>query len=135
MYIIYDSFMRQDGQMSKPQNRAYSRYSLEAIALLGDMIRAGRIERKITGMELASRMGASRALIQRIEKGDPGCAVGAVFEAAAITGVTLFESDRGQGTVDTDRDRLDAHRAVTGEMLRLLPKAARKSRRAVKDDF
>ena len=44
--------------MSKPQNRAYSRYSLEAIALLGQMIRAGRIERKITGMELASRMGA-----------------------------------------------------------------------------
>jgi transcriptional regulator with XRE-family HTH domain len=121
--------------MSKPQNRAYSRYSLEAIALLGQMIRAGRIERKITGMELASRMGASRALIQRIEKGDPGCAIGAVFEAAAITGVTLFESDRGQGTVDTDRDRLDAHRAVTGEMLRLLPKTARKSRMAVKDDF
>lgn len=121
--------------MSKPQNRAYSRYSLEAIALLGQMIRAGRIERKITGMELASRMGASRALIQRIEKGDPGCAIGAVFEAAAITGVTLFESDRGQGTVDTGRDRLDAHRAVTGEMLRLLPKAARKSRRTVKDDF
>jgi transcriptional regulator with XRE-family HTH domain len=112
--------------MAKPLNRAYSRYSLEAIALLGQMIRAGRIERKITGAEMASRMGTSRALIQRIEKGDPGCAIGAVFEAAAITGVPLF---------DTETERLAAHRAVTGEMLRLLPKAARKSRRVVKDDF
>lgn len=127
--------MNREESMSKPQNRAYSRYSLEAIALLGDMIRAGRIERKITGMELASRMGASRALIQRIEKGDPGCAIGAVFEAAAITGVPLFETDQGQVTVDIDRERLDARRAVTGEMLRLLPKRARKSKRVVKDDF
>lgn len=121
--------------MSKPLNRAYSRYSLEAIALLGQLIRAGRIERKITGAEMASRMGASRALIQRIEKGDPGCAIGAVFEAASITGVPLFETDRGQVTVDANRGRLDDHRAVTGEMLRLLPKRARKSKRVVKDDF
>jgi transcriptional regulator with XRE-family HTH domain len=118
--------MIREGSMSKPQNRAYSRYSLEAIALLGQLIRAGRIERKITGAEMASRMGASRALIQRIEKGDPGCAIGAVVEAAAIAGVPLFE---------TEGEQLSAHRAVTGEMLRLLPKTARKSRRVVKDDF
>jgi transcriptional regulator with XRE-family HTH domain len=112
--------------MARPLNRSYSRYSLEAIALLGQMIRAGRLERKITGAEMATRMGVSRALIQRIEKGDPGCAIGAVFEAAAITGVTLFE---------TDREKLSNHRAITGEILRLLPKSARKSKRAIKDDF
>ena len=112
--------------MSKPQNRAYSRYSLEALALLGQMIRAGRIEQKITGEEMANRMGASRALLQRIEKGDPGCAIGAVFEAATIAGVPLFEADR---------ERLGAHRAVTGELLRLLPKTARRAKRAIKDDF
>ena len=112
--------------MSKPQSRAYSRYSMEALALLGQMIRAGRIDRKITEKELASRMGISRALLQRIEKGNPSCAIGPVFEAAAITGVPLFE---------TDRERLGAHRAVTGEMLRLLPKTVRRSKRAIKDDF
>lgn len=112
--------------MSKPQNRAYSRYSMEALALLGQMIRAGRIDRKITEKELASRMGISRSLLQRIEKGNPSCAIGVVFEAAAITGVPLFE---------TDRERLGAHRAVTGEMLRLLPKTARRPKRAIKDDF
>lgn len=112
--------------MPKPQNRAYSRYSMEALALLGQMIRAGRIDRKITEEELASRMGVSRSLLQRIEKGNPSCAIGAVFEAAAITGVPLFEADR---------ERLSAHRAVFGEMLRLLPKAARRPKRAIKDDF
>jgi transcriptional regulator with XRE-family HTH domain len=112
--------------MSKPQNRAYSRYSMEALALLGQMIRAGRIDRKITENELASRMGISRSLLQRIEKGNPSCAIGAVFEAAAITGVPLFE---------TEKERLGAHRAVTGEMLRLLPKTARRPKRAIKDDF
>lgn len=118
--------------MAKPLSRAYSRYSLEAIALLGQMIRAGRIERKITGAEIANRMGASRSLIQRIEKGDPGCSIGAVFEAAAITGVPLFETDP---LSESEKNRLSAHRAVTGEILKLLPKTARKSRRAIKDDF
>jgi len=122
-------------KMTKPLNRTYSRYSLEAVALLGQMIRAGRIERKITAEEMASRMGISRALLQRIEKGDPGCGIGAAFEAAAIAGVTLFETDRGQGTVDLDRERISAHRAALGEMLTLLPKTARKPRRAVKDEF
>jgi transcriptional regulator with XRE-family HTH domain len=112
--------------MSKPENRAYSRYSMEALSLLGQMIRAARIEQKITGAEMASRAGISRSLLQRIEKGDPGCAIGAVFEAAAIVGVPLFE---------TDRERLGAHRITTAEILRLLPRTARKSKRAVNDDF
>ena len=112
--------------MTKGLNRAYSRYSLEAIVLLGQMIRAGRIERRITGEEMASRMGISRALLQRIERGDPGCGIGAVFEAAAIGGVALFDADRG---------RLSAHRAALGEKLTLLPKTARKPGRAIKDDF
>jgi transcriptional regulator with XRE-family HTH domain len=127
--------MSQEGLMTKPLNLAYSRYSLEAIALLGRMVRAGRIERRITGDEMASRMGISRALLQRIEKGDPGCGIGAVFEGAAITGVTLFETDRKRATVDMDRERMNAHRAAFGEMLTLLPKTARKPRRAIKDDF
>lgn len=112
--------------MPKPQNRAYSRYSIEALSLFGQLIRAARIEQRITGEEMASRMGVSRSLIQRIEKGDPGCAIGAVFEAAAIVGVPLFEADR---------ERLGAHRANAGEILRLLPKMARRAKRVVKDDF
>jgi transcriptional regulator with XRE-family HTH domain len=121
--------------MVKPSSRAYSRYSLDAIALLGQMIRAGRIERKITEQEMASRMGISRALLQRIEKGDPGCGIGPVFEAAAIAGVPLFEANRERALGDMDRERINAHRTALAEMLTLLPKTARKPRRAIKDDF
>jgi len=112
--------------MAKPMKRAYSSYSREAMALLGQLIRAGRLERKIPAEEMANRMGASRSLIQRIERGDPGCSIGAVFEAAAIAGVSLF---------DTDRESLGSHRAVAGERLRLMPKTARRAKRVVKDDF
>jgi transcriptional regulator with XRE-family HTH domain len=112
--------------MAKPTQRAYSRYSTEALGLLGAMIRAGRIRRKITGQEMAERAGISRSLLQRIEKGDPGCAIGAVFEVAAIAGVPLFEADK---------EGLQARRAVAGEVLSLLPKAARRPKRVVKDDF
>ena len=41
--------------MSKVSARTYSRYSLEAITLLGNLIRAARKERKMTAQELADR--------------------------------------------------------------------------------
>jgi transcriptional regulator with XRE-family HTH domain len=112
--------------MSKPATRSYSRYSRDAAVLLGQLIRQARIERKITAAELAERAGLSRGLVQRIEKGDPGCAIGAVFEAAAIVGVRLF---------DADQTTLANRIAAATTTLTLLPKAVRASRIEVKDDF
>jgi transcriptional regulator with XRE-family HTH domain len=106
--------------------RTYSRYGREAVAVLGQLIRIARIERKLSVAALAERAGVSRDLIQRIEHGDPRCGIGAVFEAAAIVGVPLFEADRGA---------LTARRAEHEEKLRLLPKSVHKTRTAVKDDF
>jgi transcriptional regulator with XRE-family HTH domain len=103
-----------------------SRYSRDAVLLLGQLIRRNRIERKLTAGELAERSGLSRGLVGRIEQGDPGCSIGAVFEAAAIAGVKLFDAD--------DR-RLAADLAGNAASLTLLPKAVRASTRAVKDDF
>ena len=94
--------------------------------LLGSHIRRARIERKLTVKQLAERAGISRGLVQRIERGEPGCAIGPVFETAAIVGVQLFEA--GQATMTA---ALNANRAT----LTLLPKATRNSRKAVKDDF
>jgi transcriptional regulator with XRE-family HTH domain len=106
--------------------RTYSRYGREAVTVLGQLIRIARIERKLSVAELAERAGVSRDLIQRIEHGDPRCGIGAVFEAAAIVGVPLFEADRSALTgLLTEQD----------EKLRLLPKSVRKTRTAVKDDF
>ena len=112
--------------MPKPISRAYSRYSRDAAQLLVQMIRLGRINRKITLAELAERTGVSRGLIQRIERGDMGCAIGAVFEAAAIVGIGLF---------DADQSTLTASIASNQQTLTLLPKSARPSRKAIKDDF
>jgi transcriptional regulator with XRE-family HTH domain len=106
--------------------RTYSRHAREAVTMLGQLIRIARIERKLSVAELAERAGVSRDLMRRIEIGDPRCGIGTVFEAAAIVGVSLFEADRATLT-----GRLAAH----DEKLRLLPKAVRKSRTAVKDDF
>ena len=85
--------------MAKLPTRAYSHYSRDAVSLLGQLVRRARIERRITAAELAERAGLSRGLVQRIEKGDPGCAIGAVFEAAAVVGVRLFDA-AGQDLVN-----------------------------------
>ncbi len=112
--------------MPKPANRAYSRYSKAAVTLLGQMIRLGRLERKLTLAELAERAGVSRGLVQRIERGDPGCTVGAVFEIATIVGIKLFDADQ-----PTITGRVESNQKT----LALLPHSVRSSRKAIKDDF
>jgi transcriptional regulator with XRE-family HTH domain len=112
--------------MAKLSTRPYSRYSREAAVMLGQLIRLARISHKLTFEELAERAGMSRGLLHRIEKGDPGCAIGSVFEVAAIVGVRLF---------DADQATLAKGVASNEATLALLPKSVRKSTRSVKDDF
>ena len=112
--------------MPKSSTRAYSRYSRDAIELLGGLIRAARKERRQTAQDLADRAGISRGLLQRIEKGDPKCGIGAVFEVAAIVGVKLFESDERF---------LSSRLSQTRDKLALLPKSVRKKPNVVRDDF
>jgi transcriptional regulator with XRE-family HTH domain len=112
--------------MTKPSTRPYSRYSREAVVVLGQLIRLARIGHKLTFEELAERAGISRGLLHRIEKGDPGCSIGSVFEVAAIVGVRLF---------DADQPTLAMGIASNEATLALLPKSVRKSTRPVKDDF
>ena len=77
--------------------------------------------------DTAERAGISRALLRRIENGDPGSSIGATFEVAAIVGIPLFE---------TERSRLAAHLAHQADKLTLLPGVVRARRTAVvKDDF
>jgi transcriptional regulator with XRE-family HTH domain len=112
--------------MPEIKTRAYSSYSRDALQLLAKLIRRARIERKLTAQELADRAGISRGLVQRIERGDPGCAIGAVFEAAAIVGVRLF---------DAEQPALAAQLSATTATLALMPKSVHLSSRKVKDDF
>ena len=112
--------------MVKLTYRSYSRYAREAAELLGLMIRNARIERGITVGDLAERAGISRGLVHRIEKGEMGSSIGAAFEAAAIVGLRLFESEPTTLTRDLSMAR---------DKLTLLPKSVRTGTAKLKDDF
>jgi hypothetical protein len=103
-----------------------SPYAADAVALLGQLIRKARIERKLKAVDVTERAGISRGLLRRIETGDPGCTIGAVFEVATIVGVQLFEADQPalSKAVETNR-----------EIMTLLPKSVRDSRIEADDDF
>jgi transcriptional regulator with XRE-family HTH domain len=80
----------------------------------------------LTAADLAARAGISRALLARIERGDPGCSIGAVFEVATICGVPLFDQEQRQ---------LATLLALQREKMTLLPKTVRARIKGVKDDF
>ncbi len=109
--------------MPKPATRAHSRQAREGVASLGRMIRSARLARRMTVAELAARGDMSRGLVQRIERGDMGCGIGAVFEAAAIVGVALFEPEPGMPS------------ARQGYAPTLLPRAGRAVHPEIDDDF
>jgi transcriptional regulator with XRE-family HTH domain len=111
--------------MSK-KSRPHSHYAKDAAVLLGQLIRKARIDRKMTAEELADRAGLSRGLLRRIENGDLGCTLGAVFEAATIAGVQLFDADEPALT-----RALESNTA----MMTLMPKSVRASRMKPDDNF
>jgi transcriptional regulator with XRE-family HTH domain len=112
--------------MKKPLTQSYSRYSSDAVQLIGSLIKVARKERKLTAQDLSERAGISRGLLQRIEKGDLNCKIGAVFEVAAIVGIKLFDAE---GTT------LSKYIRKAEDKLTLLPKSVRQKKRAIDDDF
>lgn len=103
-----------------------SRYAKAAAILLGQLIRQARIDKKMTAEETAERAGLSRGLLRRIENGDLGCTLGAVFETATVVGLHLFEAD--ETTLD---NALASHTAV----MTLIPKAVHGPRAKPNDNF
>lgn len=112
--------------MKQAKTQPYSRYSADAVQLISSLIKIARKERKLTTQDIADRAGISRGLVQRIEKGDMKCSIGAVFEVAAILGIKLF---------DADETSLLKHIRQNEDKLTLLPKSIRKKTRVVNDDF
>lgn len=104
--------------------RTYSPVALEAARLLGARISLARRGRRWTLEELGERIGADRATVRKIERGDPGVGLGLAFEAAAVLGVALF---------DPDEDRRSAELRRVSDQLALLPQRTRV--RQVNDDF
>jgi transcriptional regulator with XRE-family HTH domain len=112
--------------MAATQKRTYARYTLECLTLLGKMIRLGRKQRKMTEHELAERLGIARSTLQRMEKGDLKVEIGLMFEAAAIVGVKLFDTDEKGITALSDR---------TDDRIAVLPKHVYKAGKQVDDEF
>lgn len=106
--------------------RSYSRVTKQALSILGKLIKAGRLERKLTATELSERAGITRKTLRNIENGEAGSEVGTVFEVAALVGVRLF---------DVDERTLAMHNAHLEEKLTLLPKSVHHRKQEVDDDF
>jgi transcriptional regulator with XRE-family HTH domain len=98
--------------------------TVEASRLLGTRIQLARRERRWTLQELAERVGVTAVTMRKVERGDPSVRLGVAFEAAALTGVPLFDPDPA-------RRRLEAERI--GDRLAVLPRLVR--RREIDDDF
>ena len=113
--------------MIHKKERAYSRYSRDSLLLLGKYIRLGRKERKLTESDLADRIGISRATLQKIEKGDPSCEIGFVFEAATLVGVPLFDTSPTSSFASSIEK--------VSNKIALLPASVRKKQKGVDDAF
>ena len=59
----------------------------ERLAALGARLRAARLRRRVSQVEIAARIGVSRATIVRLEQGDPNVAVGVLTRALGVLGV------------------------------------------------
>ena len=110
--------------MIKP--RTYSRYTIQAVKLLGKQVKLGRKQRKWAEQDLADRAGISRATLQKIEKGDMTCAIGLVLEVATLVGVTLFNEDNAN--LATHIERMD-------DKLALLPRHIHSPKITADDEF
>ncbi len=113
-------------EISMKKSRTYSDYSIYAAILLGKQIHKYRKERSWTESELAERAGISRATVQKIEKGDMSCALGLVFEVAALVGIKLFADNNSALSAMIER---------ADDKIALLPKSIHSSRKKIDDDF
>ena len=108
------------------KKRVYSQYTREALVLLGKQIQLGRKKQRWNESDLAERAGIARATLQKIEKGNPSCAIGLFFEVAVLAGVKLFDSEASS---------LTRHLARAENTLALLPRRIRHKDIIIDDEF
>jgi len=111
-----DSIAANLGWLVEQTNRLFGfEDSAKALASIGHAIRAARVARDITAADLAARARVSRSTITRVERGDPGVAMG--------SWVMVLEQ---LGLLYAFRDALNPERDAQGEFVR----AARARQRA-----
>ena len=108
------------------KQKTYSKYTQDAVILLGAQIKLEHKQHQWTKRNLADRAGISRATLQKLENGDLSCAIGLIFEIATLAGVNLFEQDKHplQKNIEQTRDKIA-----------LLPQHIQVKTKVVDDDF
>lgn len=113
--------------------RTYSKYTKQAVLLLGQRIRLARQTRQWTQRELAERAGVGRSTVQKVESGHLGIEIGLAFEIASIAGIPLFVHESNQSL--TQSTALEKEIRHAQELLSVLPRGVHKPVREVDDDF
>jgi len=125
--LYFDCIQTHIGPETMPPNRPYTKTTVEATRLLGQLIKLARKKRRMSEHELAERANVSRSTIQKVEKGDPSVNIGLVFEAATVVGVPLFNTANA-ASLKTQND-------TANEKLALLSRTPSRDSSELKDDF
>lgn len=105
--------------------RSYSQNTMDTLKVMGNLVALNRKEKGLTAQALADKVGVSRGLIHRIERGDPKCEIGVVFELATLLGIPLMSSEIPVFVLaDTIESRIS-----------VLPKSVRAKGKEVSNDF
>jgi transcriptional regulator with XRE-family HTH domain len=90
----------------------------DALVELGTAVRVGRIRRRLSAQDFASRLGVTLPTLRKLEQGDPGVAVATFVSALWLIGL-----------LDRLRDLAKPENDVLGNMLEAarLPRRVRKS--------
>lgn len=85
--------------------RSFPRVVHHAAQILGAQIRAARIERDWTVVDLARRAGVTEKTVRNVERGELGVAIGTVLDCAVLVGVPLFYDDERRLAAEVERGR------------------------------
>ena len=85
--------------------------TMRQLEIVGEQIRLARLRRKYSVYLIAERAGISRATLWKVEKGDPGVAIGIYAKVLAAIGlpndITLLARDDELGRIIQDSELLN----------------------------
>ena len=88
--------------------------TIKQLEIVGEQIKLARLRRKYSTALIAERAGISRATLWKVEKGDPGVAIGIYAKVLAAIGltndITLLARDDELGRILQDAELLNRKR-------------------------
>ena len=95
----------------KPNKAIIMPKTVKQLETVGEQIRLARLRRKYSVNLIAERAGISRATLWKVEKGDPGVAIGVYAKVLATIGlpndITLLARDDELGRIIQDSELLN----------------------------